>query len=203
MKKKSYCFFINTNFSFFILAIIFFYQPASAQRREGLLQKTQINSGNNLPGTIPNTQAKPNDSIGIKHRDDLADSINISYRYLDSLKSNRIDSSINDFNKHFSVPAHFVTLGNNGSPAYPVIFTPLLKAGWDAGFHAYDVYRFTIENTRFYKTTRPFTQITYLLASGKEQFINILHTQNIKPNWNAGFEYKLISAPGFFQSQKH
>ncbi len=77
----------------------------------------------------------------------------------------------------------------------------MLKAGWDAGFHAFDVYRFALQDTRFYRTTRPFTQLTYLLSSGKEQFINILHTQNIKPNWNFGFQYRLISAPGFFQSQ--
>ncbi len=150
----------------------------------------------------PASQTSTTDStIGFKHRDDLADSITISYRYLDSLRSMRLDSSINDFNRFYSLPAHYVTLGNNGSAAFPVLFTPLLKPGWDAGFHPYDVYRFTIENTKFYKTTRPYSQITYLLASGKEQFINILHTQNIKPNWNVGFEYRLISAPGFFQTQ--
>ncbi|MEJ7675628.1 MAG: putative porin [Chitinophagaceae bacterium] len=110
----------------------------------------------------------------------------------------RIDSSVNDFHKFFSVPAHYITLGNNGSAGYPVIFSPILKAGWDAGFHAYDVYRFNLDATKFYKTTRPYSQITYLLASGKEQFINLLHTQNIKPNWNFGFEYRLINAPGFF-----
>ena len=60
---------------------------------------------------------------------------------------------------------------------------------------------YSIENTRFFKTTRPFTQLTYLLASGKEQVINVLHTQNIKPNWNAGIDYRLISSPGFFQTQ--
>ncbi len=80
-------------------------------------------------------------------------------------------------------------------------FTPLLTAGWDAGFHAFDLYKYTIDNTRFFKTTRPFTQLTYLLASGKEQVIKVLQTQNIKPNWNAGFEYRLISSPGFFQTQ--
>jgi hypothetical protein len=40
-----------------------------------------------------------------------------------------------------------------------------------------------------------------LLASGKEQMIKVLHTQNIKPNWNFGFDYRLISAPGFFKTQ--
>src|SRR4029079_16875974 len=59
----------------------------------------------------------------------------------------------------------------------------------------------TIDNTRFFKTTKPFTQLTYLLASGKEQVINVLHTQNIKPNWNARINYRLISSPGFFQTQ--
>src|SRR6185295_19209086 len=60
---------------------------------------------------------------------------------------------------------------------------------------------FTLQDTRFFKTTRPFTQLTYLLASGKEQMIRVLHTQNIKPNWNFGFEYRLITAPGFFKTQ--
>ena len=192
---RHYNFFRKYNAGFLILAFLFFYHPSFAQPGkilEGVKERTRGLSQSSQPGDT---------TIGFKHRDDLADSITISYKYLDSLRSLRIDSSINDFNKIFSVPADYVTLGNNGSAGYPVLFSPLLKAGWDAGFHAYDIYRFTIENTRFYKTTRPFTQLTYLLASGKEQFINILHTQNIKPNWNFGFQYRLVSAPGFFQSQ--
>lgn len=148
-----------------------------------------------------NGQSKKTDSLGFEHRDDLADSITISFRYLDSLKSSTLDSSINDFNRFYSVPSYYVTLGNNGTAAFPVLFSPILKAGWDAGFHAFDVYKYSIENTRFFKTTKPFTQLTYLLASGKEQVINVLHTQNIKPNWNAGIDYRLISSPGFFQTQ--
>lgn len=141
------------------------------------------------------------DTLGFKHRDDLADSITISFKYLDSLKSQTLDSSLSDFDKYYTVHANYVSLGNNGSAAYPVLFTPILKAGWDAGFHAYDSYMYTLENTHFFKTTRPFTQLTYLLASGKEQVIKVLQTQNIKPNWNAGIEYRLISSPGFFQTQ--
>ncbi len=155
------------------------------------------------PGSIPggSGQSQKGDSLTFEHRDDLKDSITISFRYLDSLKSSVLDSSINDFNRIYSVPAYYVTLGNNGTAAFPVLFSPILKAGWDAGFHAFDVYMYSIENTRFFKTTKPFTQLTYLLGSGKEQVINVLHTQNIKPNWNAGIDYRLISSPGFFQTQ--
>ena len=48
-----------------------------------------------------NNRTNPADStIGFKHRDDLADSITISYRYLDSLRSLRIDSSLDDFTRY-------------------------------------------------------------------------------------------------------
>ena len=146
-------------------------------------------------------QSQKGDSLSFEHRDDAKDSITISFRYLDSLKSDIIDSSISDFDRIYSVPAYYVTLGNNGTAAFPVLFSPILKAGWDAGFHAFDLYTYSIENTRFFKTTKPFTQLTYLLGSGKEQVISVLHTQNIKPNWNAGIDYRLISSPGFFQTQ--
>ncbi len=181
----------------FTLAILLFAQIARAQLPNVL---RRIPTTGSRP-TNANGQSQNKDSLGFQHRDDLADSITISFRYLDSLKSEHLDSSINDFDKIYTVPADYVTLGNNGAAAFPVLFSPTVKAGWNAGFHAYDVYKYTIENTRFYKTTRPFTQLTYLLASGKEQVIKVLQTQNIKPNWNAGIEYKLISSPGFFQSQ--
>lgn len=160
--------------------------------------KSKVRSVNSATRNSSDTSGN---GAGFERRDDLADSITISYRYLDSLKTSRLDSTLNDFHKYFSIPDQYITIGNNGSAAYPLLFTPQLKAGWDAGFHQYDAYRFTLEGTRFYKTTRPFTQLTYLLASGKEQMIKVLHTQNIKPNWNFGFDYRLISAPGFFKTQ--
>ncbi|MEP6595916.1 MAG: putative porin [Ginsengibacter sp.] len=176
--------------SFVLLATL------SYGQRGNILGKMRGRTGN-----MGSARSSGGDSLKFEHRDDLADSITITFRYMDSLKTNRLDSSLNDFSKFFSVPANYITLGNNGSASYPILFTPILKAGWDVGFHAYDGYRFFLEDTRFYKTTKPFTQLTYLLASGKEQMIKVLHTQNIKPNWNFGFDYRLITAPGFFKTQ--
>ena len=161
-----------------------------------------------LPGKLGNLQGLSGghssgggDTISFEHRDDLKDSITISYHYLNSLTRERLDSSVNDFGKYYSVPDGYVNLGNNGNAAYPVLFTPILQPGFDAGFHAFDVYKYDIQNTRFFKTTRPYTELGYLLASGKEQVIKILQTQNINPGWNIGLEYRLISAPGFFPTQ--
>ena len=141
------------------------------------------------------------DTIGFVHRDDKKDSIAISYKYLDSIRSIPFDSSLNDFDKYFSVPSAYMALGNNGAAAYSLIYKPNAKAGWDAGFHAFDLYRYTLEESKFYKTNRPFSQLSYQLASGKEQMIRALHTQNPRPNWGFGFDYRLISAPGFFVTQ--
>jgi len=150
---------------------------------------------------IGSTPRKDSAALGFEHRDDSKDSVAITYRYLDSVRNVRFDSSINDFDKYFSVPSTYQYLGNNGAAAYSLLYTPYTKIGWDAGFHAFDVYRFTLEETKFYKTNRPFSQLGYQLASGKEQMVKALHTQNPKPNLGFGFDYRLISAPGFFVTQ--
>ncbi|MEO6405665.1 MAG: putative porin [Ferruginibacter sp.] len=141
------------------------------------------------------------DSLGFEHRNDAKDSISIYYRFLDSVRRYRIDSSINDFDKYFPLPSSWQALGNTGAAVFPLLFKPNLKPGWDAGFHAYDVYRFTVEETKYYKTNHPFSMLGYQLASGKEQMIKAMHTQNPRPNLNFGFDYRLISAPGFFVTQ--
>src|SRR5436190_15242186 len=141
------------------------------------------------------------DTIGFVHRNDKKDSISITYKYLDSIRSIPFDSTINDFDKYYPVPSTSQYLGNNGLASYPIIYSPNMKPGWDAGFHAFDIYRYTLEGTKFYKTNRPFTQLGYELASAKEQMVKALHTQNPRPNWGFGMDYRLISSPGIFITQ--
>ena len=163
-------------------------------------QGDAINKITSRLGSFGNSSGRK-DTIGFEHRNDKKDSIGIYYKYLDSIRSTPFDSSINDFDKYFPVPSSYQYLGNTGAAAYSMIFQPNARPGWDAGFHAFDVYSFTLEGSKFYKTNRPFTQLCYQLASGKEQMIKVLHTQSPRPNFNFGFDYRLISAPGFFITQ--
>ena len=128
---------------FFLLIIFGFSFHSYAQDDINMPRRGAPNRGQSRSSNARDT------SIGFKHRDDLKDSITISYRYLDSLRSNKLASSLSDFSTFFSVPANYFTLGNNGSAAFPVLYAPILKSGWDAGFHAYDAYKFTLEGTRF------------------------------------------------------
>src|SRR6185503_11269553 len=113
-----------------------------------------------------------------------------------------MDSSINDFTRRFPIPATNIFLGNTGNASRSILFSPLLRPGWDPGFHAFDIYRWALEKARFFNTTRPYSELAYQLAGKSEQIIELLHTQNIKPNWNFLLQYRLINPPGFFNNQK-
>ncbi len=140
-----------------------------------------------------------NDSL--HHRNRYEDSITIYYRYLDSSRHYKLDSSVKDFNLRFPIPAENVYLGNLGNASEPILFSPSMQPGWDPGFHAFDIYKWKPADTRFFNTTRPYSELNYLIGSSTEQIIEAMHTQNIKPNWNASFQYRFINSPGFFKNQ--
>jgi len=142
---------------------------------------------------------------GAKGADTLAhrktDTITIHYRYLDSSRFNNLDSGVLDFGTKIPRPDNWINLGNLGTAARDLAFSPRMQSGFDPGFHSYDVYAFTVDQSKFFNTTKPYTELGYLLASKAEQFISVFHTQNIRPNWNFVFQYRLINAPGTFQNQ--
>ncbi len=149
---------------------------------------------------IPNSPNQAGQD-SLKHRDNTDDSITIYYRFFDSTRIRNLDTTINDFTTRFPLPAQYVTLGNMGTAAHSLLFSPLMKPGFDPGFHSFDIYKYRIEDTKFYQTTRPYTEMGYMLGSKAEQMINIIHTQNISPSFNMALQYRLINSPGNFQNQ--
>jgi hypothetical protein len=124
------------------------------------------------------------------------DTISITYRYLDSSRLQKIDSEVYNFYLRYPLQPTYVDFGNIGTASHDLIFNPFMQPGWDGGWHAYDPYVYTIEDSRFYNTTKPYSELGYLLGSYAEQMINLTTTQNITRNWNAFFNYRLINSPG-------
>ena len=160
---------------------------------------------NNLPGAVQGRFSgsfSGSSSDSLQHRDKYEDSITIYYQLPFSLQRNKLDSSIMDFNKRFPIPAHHVFLGNVGTATRSILFDPNMSSGWDHGMHAFDAYHWDLETIRFFNTTRPYTELAYMLGGRAEQIAEITHTQNVKPNLNILLQYRLINAPGFFKNQK-
>ena len=175
---------------FFVVFILIGCLQSYSQNPLGRLR----NLGSGMSGSSGAT-----DTLGRRNANE--DSITINFRYLDTTRNYKLDSSVLEFSNKYPIPANYYYLGNTGSPAQSYLFSPRMKAGWDAGFHSLDLYIYTVDKARLFNVTRPYSELNYLIASRSEQFIEIFHTQNFKPNWNASISYRLINTPGFFNNQ--
>jgi hypothetical protein len=181
------------------ILVVLFAMPVSAQ----MPRSFGSNSFNGGSSGNSSANKSNNKKDSLQHRDPFADSLTIYYRYFDSTRNRRIDSSISDFYSRLPMGPTYHTLGTYGAPAQSYFFNPVMKAGWDPGFHQFDIYNFTTENTKFYQTTKPYSELAYLLGSKAEQLISILLTQNKKSNFNYSFEYIFSSTPGFLKTQNN
>lgn len=186
----------------FLCFLIFLFVSFSAIGQNNLMQRIPggFMGGNATGGRSGGSGGPFKDSL--LHRTGLEDSATIAYRYLDTTRFYFLDSSVNDFSKRWPVPWTSIFLGNTGSATKSLLFSPNMKPGWDAGFHAYDTYIPDVFNTKFFNTTRPYTELSYILGTKAEQSIGVLHTQNIRYNWNFSFKFNLINSPGVFRNQK-
>lgn len=177
--------------------VCFFCLTAFAANAQQVIRGLQNKLGNT--GPQQQSQSK-SDSLIIPQKRPVI-KIDIHYRHLEDVVDRKLDSSINDFTKYIPLPADYIYLGNLGTAARPLVYTPFMKPGFDAGFHSFDVYRFTLDSTKFYNTTRPYSLLRYLIGSKQEQLIEVLFTQNLRPNFNFGFHLRKVNSPGFFQNE--
>jgi hypothetical protein len=172
-----------------------------AQSRFGQMGNLQTNTAQITYDSQGRPMKKNTGNDSLQRRDRNADSITIFYKYFDSSRLRTIDSSINDFTTRFPLPYYYHTLGNYSTASQSYFFNPIMKPGFDAGFHQYDIYSYTLEGTRLYQTTRPYTELSYVLGSKAEQLLSITHTQNRNSNLNFSVEYRFNNAPGNLKNQ--
>jgi hypothetical protein len=123
----------------------------------------------------------------------------------DSIQTLALDTSLNGF-QNFSVLVQprrpTVSTGNLGLAAMPMLFEPLKTIGFDAGFHALDYYAMTQDDVRYYKARTPFTSLYYVSAGDVEQVFKVIHSQNIRKNFNVGANFNRIGANGIYARQR-
>jgi hypothetical protein len=129
--------------------------------------------------------------------------------YLNKPVMGRIDTTINDHRVDFSFYKKDIGatyLGVSGSAALTLDYFQRPVHEYMYPLAAYDAYRLTPDNIQFYNTRAPYTRFIYngtLFASNTfdQTDIEVLHTQNITPEWNMGLMYRRYGARGLLQNE--
>ncbi|MFC3562158.1 putative porin [Pedobacter jamesrossensis] len=95
-----------------------------------------------------------------------------------------------------------ITTGSMGQVARPLLYEPSKRIGFDPGYHSLDYYALTPEDIIYYQARAPFTSLYLISAGQKEQLFRGIHSQNIKKNWNAGFNFNRMDSRGFYSRQR-
>ncbi|GAA4330637.1 putative porin [Mucilaginibacter gynuensis] len=91
-----------------------------------------------------------------------------------------------------------IGLGYIGVAQRPLLFEPAKTIGFDVGLHALDPYLLSEENINYYNARVQFTNLFYVGGGSKVQMLKVIHTQNIKPNWNFGFNLNFNGSKGYY-----
>lgn len=98
-----------------------------------------------------------------------------------------------------------IHLGSTGLPQRPLLFEPAKTVGFDVGNHSLDVYMLKPEDLMYYRARVAYTNLTFYSGAfgnpQSDQIFKLVHTQNIKPNWNLAVNFNSTGSRGFYRRQ--
>ncbi len=187
---------LNRYFNFILVLLLCTAFEASAQ--------LTTPAGSNNLGNDPNNPFASDTTNGKKKmgEDWINEQAKITYNYYNSSVKHYPDTTIHSFHHYQNrKPWWGRDLGNIASPTYNMLYTPEQLTGPQLGYHVWDMHMITLDSLPFYNTTRPYSSFQFMLGSKTEQRAEIMHTQNINPDWNFSFRFRNINSPGFYQLQ--
>ncbi len=122
----------------------------------------------------------------------------------DSTRLFLLDTTTKDFQRYRVIdqPEHpTMNLGLNGLAYRDLLFEPAKTIGFDVGYHYYDRYLLNPEDITYYRARSPYSELYFTTTSfGRqtEQTFHVIHSQNIKPNWNIGASFAKIGSRPYY-----
>lgn len=124
----------------------------------------------------------------------------------DSTRLFPIDTSTANFHRYRVIdqPEHpTMNLGLNGLSYRDMLFEPEKTIGFDVGYHYYDRYFLNPDDVAYYQARSPYSYLYYqnpAFGRATEQMVDLLHSQNVKPNWNIGASFKKMGSRSYYGS---
>ncbi|MFM6975587.1 MAG: putative porin [Sphingobacteriaceae bacterium] len=195
----------------YLFGLIFILLFCSLSRAE------QISAGSSAGISRQPQDTTVNNSISLdslrKREESRIDSVVPTAKYIryttlamlkDSTHTLQIDTTLINF-QHYNPlnrPENpSINLGATGLAYRDLLFQPARSIGFNVGFHVLDRYLLRTDSVKYYTARSPYTELYYVSGKTQEQTFRVIHTQNIKPNWNVGVNYNRIGGDGFYINQ--
>ncbi len=123
----------------------------------------------------------------------------------DTLLLNKLDTGLKNIQIYYPTFLQknlYLYLGNIGTAATEPFYRAKRGMGFSFKENVFDVYFTKDKDIKYYRTKAPFTQLKLITGSKVEQNFYITHSQNIRPNWNIGFNYNRQTSTGKYLRQK-
>jgi len=131
------------------------------------------------------------------------DSLSVYYfeGSIENLKLNKLSYiDTNTYNFQRFDPLHinnglYSTLSNIGLAAKNLVFSPTLSTGYYLGCSAFTNYIYHNEKVKYYELFVPYTDLTYVMGSNREQNFNVVFTRELFKGFTFGLDYALNFSP--------
>jgi hypothetical protein len=170
-------------------------------------QTPQKRSYNDTAVIVPQSADQQLDSLR-KKLDKKKDTVVFSSKFIritnerllkDSTQLLRLDTGIANFENYSPLNQPRdprISLGYTGMPQRSLLFEPSRAIGFDAGMHELDPYLLNPEDIYYYRARVPYTDLSFVIGGIAEQIFRAVHTQNINPRLNVGFNLNFTGSQG-------
>jgi len=141
---------------------------------------------------------------------DEHDSIEVYYytSNINNLKLNRltyIDTSIlrtHQYDSLYKGNKLYSTLSNIGMAHISLNFMPDLRNGFTKSLYSFKEYILDNDEVKYYKLSKPFTEIFYVMGAKKEQNLRVVFSRDIYTGLNIGLDFTFENSPGNYNNTK-
>ena len=96
----------------------------------------------------------------------------------------------------------YENLGNTGTAAFPLVFTPDGTLGFNVGYNQFDIYKYKLDSVQYYKVVRPYVEVTMDIGMNYEQVFAAKLANNYKDLISYGVDFTRLFSTGTYASQR-
>ena len=109
----------------------------------------------------------------------------------------KIDTTLNFFHRYLLSSIR----GGLASPFLKLIYTENYSTGFQSGLNTMNVFNYSNDSIKYFRTRTPYTELFLEIGQGKEQFFKLIHSQNITKQWNVALNILRANSEGIYQRQ--